>query len=155
MDTEREIAKEPPDSRAVLLVEDNREDAMFFQRAFRSAGFENPLHTVHTSDEARAYLRGQGQYNDRAQYPLPRLLVIDTILGGTSGFELLAWVRQQPQFNPVAAIMFSGDGGPNEEQQAVRLGANAYHHKPAALDELQSLIRRVGDFWLLGGPSVE
>ena len=39
------------------------------------------------------------------------------------------------------------------EAKATALGANAYHQKPASLGELQALVRRLGDFWLIGGPS--
>src|SRR5690349_9391782 len=97
--------KGPASGRAVLLVEDNRNDAMFFHRAFRAAGFENPLYIVHGADEAIRYLHGEGQYANRAGHPLPHLVVIDTSLHGTSGFEVLKWMRQRPELNSVVAVV--------------------------------------------------
>jgi CheY-like chemotaxis protein len=140
-------------NRAVLLVEDSPDDAIFFQRAFQAAGFASPLHTVNSGEEAIHYLRGERQYSNRKRYPLPHVVVIDTNLGGTSGLGLLTWIRQQPPLKELVVIMLSADGGPAEEANATALGANAWHQKPASLGELQALIRRFGDFWLLGGRS--
>jgi DNA-binding response OmpR family regulator len=141
-------------SRAVLLVECNRDDALLFERAFRAAGFENPLHVVHTSEKAITYLEGDGEYADRARYPVPHMMVIDRNLRGTSGIGVLAWARQQPHLKASAAIMLSGQDGTEEHTLAIDLGANACHQKPASFEELQALIRRMGDFWLLGGLGV-
>jgi two-component system response regulator len=152
MDTAKDHVKGLAASRAVLLVEDNRDDAMSFHRAFRAAGFENPLRSVHSSDEAMSYLRGEGEYAERALYPMPHMVVIDTTLDGKSGFSLLEWLRQQQKFNGVVVIVLSSDGLPENQEKAIRLGAQAYHQKPASPDELQALISRFGDFWLMGGP---
>jgi DNA-binding response OmpR family regulator len=141
----------PASGRAVLLVEDNRDDALLFERAFRAAGFENPLRVVHKSEEAITYLEGDSAYADRARYPVPHVLVIDTNLRGTSGLGVLAWARQQPHLRALVAIMLSSQGGTEENALAINLGADAYHQKPANFDELQALICRIGGFWLLGG----
>jgi CheY-like chemotaxis protein len=139
------------DQRAILLVEDNSDDAVLLLNALRGDGLWNPLHIVNSGDEAIRYLRGEGQYVNRAQHPLPHLLVIDTTLNGTSGFDVLAWVRQQEEFKVLPAIMLSDNGGPAEKEIAVRLGASGYHHKPSSINELRALVGRMGDFWLRGG----
>jgi CheY-like chemotaxis protein len=145
--------KGPHSSRAVLLAEDNLDDALFFQRAFRAAGFENPLHVVRNGEEAMDYLRGRRQYSNREQFPMPHMLILDSVLDGASGFSLLAAVRQQPPLNQLVVIVLSGDGSPDEPEKAKQLGANDYHKKPASYDELKALLRQIGGFWLMGGPS--
>ena len=97
-------------NRAVLLAEDNPDDADFFRRAFRAAGFEHPLHTVNNGETALSYLRGEGQYSDRARYPVPSLLVLDPTLPGKSGWEVLAWVRQSPELSTLPVVIFSARG---------------------------------------------
>ena len=44
----------------VLLVEDNEDDNLFVQRAFRRAKLSNALPVVEDGDAAVAYLSGQG-----------------------------------------------------------------------------------------------
>src|SRR5438309_1725785 len=122
-------------NRVVLLAEDNGDDADFFCRAFRAAGFEQPLHTVNNGEEALSYLRGEGQYADRARYPVPYLVVLDANMPGKSGWEVLEWVRRRPEFGALVVIIVSGDG-PDGEEMATRLGANGYHRKPPSLAEL-------------------
>src|SRR5438874_761010 len=130
-------------NRVVLLAEDNRDDADFFRRAFRAAGFEQPFHTVNNGQEALSYLSGEGQYADRARYPLPYLVVLDANMPGTSGWQVLDWVRRRPEFGALVVIIFSGDG-PIDEDLAARLGANGYHRKPPSLEELQALVKKIG-----------
>ena len=66
--------------RVILLADDSPDDTVFFNRALLAAGFENPLFTVPNGEEAESYLQGEGQYADRAHYPLPYLLVLDATL---------------------------------------------------------------------------
>jgi CheY-like chemotaxis protein len=137
--------------RVVLLADDNHDDADFFRHALRTIGFENPLHILNSGEETIRYLAGEGHYEDRVLHPLPYLLVPDPNMPGKSGWQVLEWVRQQPEFKGLVVILLGGTGSPSEEQMATRLGANGYHGKPQTHDELRALVRRIGEFWLAGG----
>jgi DNA-binding response OmpR family regulator len=82
---------------------------------------------------------------------LPYLLVVDAIMPGKSGWDVLQWVRKEPEFSGMVVIVMGGNGSHGEEQIATSLGANGYHQKPATTWELRALIRRIGEFWLAGG----
>jgi DNA-binding response OmpR family regulator len=97
------------------------------------------------------YLRGEGEYADRAGHPLPHLLVVGANMPGKSGWDVLRWVRREPQFSGMVVIVMGGNGSPSEEEMAMGLGANGYHQKPATPWELRALIRRISEFWLAGG----
>jgi CheY-like chemotaxis protein len=143
-----------PSSRPVLLVDDNPDDADFFSRSLLKNKFENLFFAVSSADDAILYLSGEGKYADRAQYPLPYLLLIDPTLPGTSGWELLQWVRQQRNLRDVIILIYGGSGTAQELEKAQSLGANGYDPKPATLDHLDILVKRIGEFWLMGAPSV-
>ena len=137
----------------ILLADDNLDDAEFLRRAFRKNGFENPLHHVLTGDEAINYMRGEGQYANRAKFPRPHLLLLDPNMPGTGGWEVLQWVRKRSEFNAVIVIMFGGSDSPAEATRARELGANAHHSKPAIADELDRLVSRIGQSWLISSSS--
>src|SRR5436190_19420140 len=66
----------------ILLAEDNRDDEEFFRRALQRNGSNNPVHAVQSGEEAIKYLAGEGQYADRAKYPLPKLAALDSKMPG-------------------------------------------------------------------------
>jgi two-component system response regulator len=132
-------------------VEDDGEDAESFERALRSCQLENPLHVVDTAEEAISYLRGEGRYANRSAHPLPHLLVLDGNMPNKKGMDVLHWIKQRPELDRFAIVILAGDGSSADEDMARRLGVHAYHAKPATPEELEKLVKRIGEFWLLGG----
>src|SRR5438094_370824 len=115
-----------PAERTILLADDSANNAEFIKRAFRAAGYDNPIQAVCRGEEAIEYLKGEGEYSDRAKFPLPALLLLDTRMTGISGWEVLRWVRQQPEFASLFVVVFTGSEYPGDRQKAQDLGANAY-----------------------------
>ncbi len=60
-----------PDHSVILLAEDDEDYVLLIQQAFVKAHVPNPLHVVSSGKEAMAYLKGEGKYANRAEYPLP------------------------------------------------------------------------------------
>jgi len=135
----------------ILLADDSQNDVEIFRRAYRKAGFQNPLHVVHDGNEAIRYLLGEGQYADRTKFPMPRLLLLDSQMPIMSGCEVLEWLQGRPEFKELIVIMLGGSGSPNEEVTAIRLGAKGYYMKPQTPAELEQLVKRICGNWELPG----
>ena len=75
---------------------DSDDDIRLIRRAFQKANILNPLQVVRNGDEALAYLHGDGEYANRAEYPLPTLLLLDLKMPRKNGFDVLEWIRRQP-----------------------------------------------------------
>lgn len=133
---------------AILLVEDDSTDVLLLRRAFEKAGVTNPLQVVSDGEQAVAYLSGQGDYGDRARYPLPSLILLDVALPRQSGFEVLTWMRQDPGLKRLPVIMLTSSGQPGDISRAYDAGANAYHVKPSGFDELLAFVEAVKAYWL-------
>src|SRR5262245_9918941 len=91
----------------VLHVDDGVDDRLLVRHASKHAEFGLPLFSVETGNEAMAYLAGEGEYADRTKFPLPCVVLLDVKMPGVTGFEVLQWVRNQPQFRKLVVIMFS------------------------------------------------
>src|SRR3954463_12605523 len=83
-----------PDQPLILLVEDRGDDILLIQRAFKRAEIHTAIQVVRDGEEAIAYLSGVGQYSNRAEYPLPWLVLLDLKMPGMDGFEVLKWIRR-------------------------------------------------------------
>src|ERR1051325_7968964 len=86
---------------AILLVEEDEADILLVRRAFRNARIANPLFEVRDGQAAIQYLSGEGEYADRTRYPIPFLILLDLRLPKLSGFEVIAWLRDQPHLSSV------------------------------------------------------
>jgi CheY-like chemotaxis protein len=136
------------DQATILIVEDNAVDAMLLRRAFTKAAVLNPVWIVVTAEEAVAYLKGVDKYHDRAQYPLPGLILLDLELPGMTGHGLLAWLRTQPDLKALRVVVLSGSDNPRDINLAYELGASSFVTKPTDLEHLVRLSRAIHGYWL-------
>jgi CheY-like chemotaxis protein len=120
----------------VLLVDDSANDALLMSTVFKRGGFVHPLQLAHDGEEAIAYLRGNGRYADRQQYPLPTTVLLDLNMPRKNGFEVLEWLRQQPALKRLRVYILSASSRPQDIERAYDLGANSYLVKPGNLDGL-------------------
>jgi CheY-like chemotaxis protein len=133
----------------VLLAEDEVDDILLTQIAFEKARLVNPLQVVRDGEEAIAYFIGEGRFADRHKYPIPILLLLDLKMPKISGFQVLEWLRSQPQFGHVSvAIMTSTDHDPYVTR-AYELGADSYLVKPPDAEALLALVQRLHAYWLI------
>lgn len=133
----------------ILLVEDDPNDVLLIQRAFRKANVKNHLLVVEDVEAAVLYLSGKEHYQDRDRYPLPRLMLLDLKLPRKSGFEVLTWLRQQPDLNRLPVVVLASSTENGDIKQAYNLGANSYLVKPVAFDVLLEMVKTLNLYWLL------
>ncbi len=135
-------------SQSILLVDDDDNDIVLYQRAMQKAGVENPARFVTDGQEAIRYLSGSGAYQNRAEFPLPQLILTDLKLPLKSGLDLIAWLRQQPKLRRIPVLVLSSSANPGEIDRAYEAGANAFLVKPSGLEELVGLFGAIQHFWL-------
>ena len=134
-------------NRCILLAEDDSNDVLLIQRAFRKAGFENTLEVVRDGEQAIAYLGGVQEYNDRKRFPLPFLLLLDLKMPGTDGFEVLQWVRADRDLKRLLVIVLTSSNLQSDVDRAYELGANSYLVKPVEFQEMVNMIQRFEAYW--------
>ncbi len=137
----------PEGNDVILLVEDNSNDVMLLQRALTKVGLATTLHVASDGEEAVAYLSGTGAFADRAQYPLPTVMLLDLKLPKKSGHEVLEWLRAQPALKRLPVIVLSTSQQPADINLAYDLGANSYVVKPVHFDNLVDIVRALDIYW--------
>jgi CheY-like chemotaxis protein len=131
----------------VLLAEDNPDDALLMQRAFKSHGLIHPLRVVTDGSEAIAYLAAEGKFSDRAANPYPDMVILDLKMPRVSGFEVLAWLQARPDMTIIPTIVWSSSGDMRDVKHAYCLGANAYLMKPTDFQEFKQMVADLFTFW--------
>ena|SRR6266704_6555443 len=136
--------------RTVLVVDDSGEDINLIGMAFQKSGFNHPVQAVSDSEEALQFLKGEGDYADRAKFPFPHLIILDHQMPGDA-LDVVRWVRRRPDSTLLPIVVFTGSTNPNYEREAYDAGANAYHIKPQTFEEFVAVVKRIAEFWLMGG----
>src|SRR3954471_14240989 len=77
-----------------LLVEDSAEDAFLFDTEFRKSHGPH-LCMVRDGEEAIHYLQGKAPFDNRAEFPLPQVILLDLKMPKRGGIEVLTWLRGQ------------------------------------------------------------
>lgn len=131
----------------ILIAEDNEDDAYFLKRGLRKIGLHNPVHILTDGGEVMDYLKAEGKFEDRAQYPFPSVIFTDVKMPRVNGFELLAWLQEHPDCKVIPTMVFSSSGQAEDVERAYQLGANAYFIKPSSMEELEDLLRHAYEFW--------
>jgi CheY-like chemotaxis protein len=132
----------------ILLAEDNADHVLLIQRAFRMSGLVNPLHVVNDGAQAIAYLKGEGEYANRAEYPLPCLLLLDLKMPNKNGFEVLEWIRSEPAFAALRVVVLTTSGESQDINRAYQLGANSFLTKPVDFRDFVQLTSAIKGYWL-------
>lgn len=137
-----------PIQAVILLAEDNDDDVLTLREALRRARLEIALQVVEDGEEAIAYLRGVGKFANRAEYPLPDLFLLDLKMPRRDGFEVLAWLRQQPSLAPLRTIVLTTSESISDVDRAYALGANSFLTKPMDLLDFGNTLESTFNYWL-------
>jgi CheY-like chemotaxis protein len=131
----------------ILLVEDDENDATLVKMAFEKNEILNPVQWVTDGLEAIAYLNGEGTYANREAFPFPEVLILDLKMPRMNGLELLAWIREHPEFRVIPTIIMSSSRQDTDVEKAYNLGANTYMIKPSSFEELARMVKLAHEYW--------
>lgn len=136
------------DGATILLAEDQEDDILIIQRAFKNGGIRHPLMVVRDGEEAINYLSGNGRYSNRELYPPAALLLLDLTLPVTDGFEVLRWIRTRPELKDLPVIVLTASDRIRDVNQAYRLGAYSFLVKSLDFQDAVALAQSISEYWL-------
>ncbi len=65
-----------------------------------------------------------------------------------SGFDVLTWMRNQPQLRCLPVIIFTASNQEEDIKRAYEAGANSYLVKPVDIHSLIELVKLIEAYWL-------
>jgi CheY-like chemotaxis protein len=128
----------------LLLVEDSPGDVRLTQEIFRDANSAVQVHVAADGIEAMAFLRQEGEH---VAAPRPDLILLDLNLPRLDGREVLALIKEDSALKSIPTVVLTSKAGV-DIVKSYQLHANCYLTKPAHLDDFESLVAKINDFWL-------
>jgi chemotaxis family two-component system response regulator Rcp1 len=129
----------------ILLVEDNADEAEMTMTSLREGRIHNRVHWVEDGEEAMAFLRRQGSH---AAAPYPDLVLLDLHMPRMNGLEVLAEIKQHPQWKRIPVVIMTSSDKEQDILTAYDRHANCWVTKPIDMDKFVEVIRSIEDFWL-------
>jgi CheY-like chemotaxis protein len=127
-------------SDTLLLVEDNRDDVFFLQRALQKANISTPIEVAQDGQAAIDYLKTGIGCRELAPRPLPGVVLLDLKIPYVSGFEVLKWIREQPALAKLAVVILTSSPEQRDREMALALGATGYLVKPPTAEMMRQLL---------------
>lgn len=123
-------------SNPVLLVDDDDDAILLIQLLLKRANVTSPINIATDGEQAIAYF--QSRLRNPSE-PLPLIAFLDLKLPRKDGFEVLRWIRSQPELNDLPIVIMSSSNRPLDMETARALGADFYCEKYPALEDLVAL----------------
>lgn len=129
----------------VLLVEDSPGDVRLTQEAFREANPAIRLHVASDGVEAMAFLEREGAH---ARAPRPDMILLDLNLPRMDGREVLARIKEHDKLKTIPVVILTTSDAEADITKSYQLNANCYLTKPVQLEQFESLVKSINEFWL-------
>ena len=94
--------------------------------------------TVHTQED------GETDMDKIATKP-PDMIILDVMLPGRSGFDILRDLRSHTASKDIPVMMLTARGQEKDRELALRLGANHFMTKPFSNSEVRDYVRNLMD----------
>jgi CheY-like chemotaxis protein len=128
--------------REVLLVEDDRVDALLVKKAFRSLKIDNPIHHVENGEEALAFLRNSE--NNR-----PWIVLLDINMPRMNGIEFLEEARKDDELKHIPVIILTSSVEQRDRIDAFKFGIAGYMVKPVTYSDMLELVEAIRQYWTM------
>jgi chemotaxis family two-component system response regulator Rcp1 len=129
----------------VLLVEDSPGDVRLTQEALRDANPAIRMYVASDGVEAMAFLKREPPH---AHAPRPDLVLLDLNLPKMDGREVLTLVKGDQDLMTIPIIILTTSDSEVDIMRSYQLQANCYLTKPVRLEEFESLVKSINDFWV-------
>jgi CheY-like chemotaxis protein len=126
----------------VLVVDDDEDDHLLFQRWVRRAVAAPLVKLVSSGVAAISYLESLAAHSPE----LPHVIFCDIKMPGIDGFDFLQWLRQS-KHRHIPVVMRSSSTISSDIARAYQLGANSYVVKRMEIQSMEERINDLVHYW--------
>jgi len=132
---------------AILLVEDNPDDAELTKLALSRHGLDGRVTHVSDGMQALDYLFRRNQFVNRAGSN-PVLVLLDLKMPLLDGIGVLREIKSSDVLHNIPVVVLTSSTEPSDLLRAYDAGTNAYIAKPTEFSQFLSAMKHVCEFWV-------
>jgi CheY-like chemotaxis protein len=134
-----------PEQYPILLVEDNPDDILITQRAWKKGLIKNRLYVVNDGEQALEFIYKKGEYTDA---PTPSLMLLDLNMPKVDGFEVLKTVKQDKDLKKMPIVVLTSSRDNTALDRAYDLGCNSFIVKPVGYANFLEAVIDIQRYWI-------
>lgn len=142
------MAKEPGTPIVILMADDDPDDRLLTKDALEESRVLNELHFVEDGEELLEYLKREGKYADPAVSPRPGLILLDLNMPRKDGRQALTEIKADPDLRRIPIVVMTTSSAEEDIFRSYDTGANSFVTKPVTFEQLVSLMRTLGRYWI-------
>lgn len=128
--------------RPILLVEDDRVDAMTVKRALKDIHVTNRLDIVSNGEEALLSLRN-------FKKEVPCIILLDLNMPKMNGIEFLRIAKQDEALRRIPVVVLTTSEEEQDRVNSFDLGVAGYMLKPVDYQKFVEVVRTIDLYWTL------
>ena len=116
----------------ILIIDDNEDDILIFKRYLMRAGYDRIVTATNAVEGVRKAIEEK-----------PNLIILDTLLPGSTGFEICQQIRNARGMEAVKIIITTGSIDAVDATRARRAGADDYCAKTSDCVPLVEAVKKL------------
>jgi CheY-like chemotaxis protein len=130
------------DNKTILLVEDDKVDAMTVKRAMGDLKITNPLQHVFNGLEALEYLNSPTSEK-------PCIILLDLNMPKMNGIELLKVIKADQRFKKIPVVILTTSNAERDKTESFILSVAGYMLKPVDYKQFVDVIKDINLYWTI------
>ena len=126
----------------ILLVEDDRVDAMTVERSLKEIKVMNPLQVANNGEEALDVLKN-------AQQPRPCIILLDLNMPKMNGLEFLKVIKNERRWQRIPVIVLTTSRNDQDKIESFNMGVAGYMIKPVDYWQFVEVVKTIDLYWTL------
>ena len=132
----------------LLVAEDDADDRLMVEEAWRESLLANDLHFVEDGEELMDYLKHRGRYVGGVNAPRPGLILLDLNMPKKDGREALKEIKADPKLRYIPVIILTTSKAEEDIVRSYDTGANSFITKPVTFDALVEVLKTLRKYWV-------
>lgn len=126
----------------ILLVEDDKVDAMTVKRSLREIHVTNRIEIAGNGEEALQYLRA-------SQNEHPCIILLDLNMPKMNGIEFLQIVKRDSELRKIPVVVLTTSKNEQDKIESFNLGVAGYMVKPVDYQQFVEVVSTINLYWTL------
>lgn len=131
----------------IVIADDDADDRMLIEDAFRESRLANPLAFVEDGMELLDLLKSRGKYANRPANERPSLILLDLNMPRMDGRSALTHIKSDPDLRRIPVVVLTTSKAEEDILRTYDLGVNSFISKPVTFDGLVEVVRTLGHYW--------
>ena len=111
----------------ISIADDDDDDRLLIEEAFAESNLSNPLFFVKDGEELLDYLYRRG--GDKAEFPLPSLILLDLNMPKKDGREALQEIKSDPNLKRIPVVVLTTSQEQEDILRSYCFGGKLIHHQ--------------------------